>query len=157
MNRARRIFSRMRTALLTSIDSNTHFSLLPAVLCLALVWPFGGGWKSVNLMAGASAPAAQGVVKYKTSENGNVELQIEVRSLAPPGSLLPPENAYVAWIQPPGRTVQNLGRLKINGKEQADLNTETAFKRFHLFITAEHNQQTQTPEGPTILSADVTP
>ena len=102
MKRAHRIFSRLQAARFMPFNSNTHLSLLPAVLCVALIWPFGGGWKSVNLMAGAGAPAAQGVIKYKTGGNGNVELQIEVRSLAPPDSLLPPENAYVAWIQPPG-------------------------------------------------------
>lgn len=156
MNRARHIFSRLQAARLAPFDSNAHFSvLLPAVLCFALIWPFGGGWKTVNLMPGADAPAAQGAVKYKTGGNGNVELQIDTRSLAPPDSLLPPENVYVVWIEPPGRSAQNLGRLKINGKEQADLSAETPFKRFHVFITAEHNQQIQTPQGPTVLSADV--
>lgn len=136
--------------------SNRHFAArMPAVLCLALIWPFGGGWKTVNLMAGANTPAAQGIVKYKTSGNGNTELQIETRSLAPPSSLTPPENAYVAWIHPPGQAIQNLGQLKVNGKEQADLDTETAYKRFHIFITAEQDAQMQQPEGPTVLSADV--
>lgn len=156
MNIARRAFARLRAARFASFSSNAFFSaLMPAVLCFAMVWPFGGGWKTVNLMAGADSPAAQGVVKYKTSGNGNTALQIDTRSLAAPSSLTPAENAYVVWIQPPGQTTQNLGELKVNDKEQADLSTETAFKRFHIFITAEQNAQIQQPEGPTVLSADV--
>lgn len=156
MNTARRAFARLRAAKFTSFSSKPFFPvLLPAVLCFAMVWPFGGGWKTVNLMAGADSPAAQGVIKYKTSGNGNTALQIETRSLAPPSSLTPPENAYVVWIRPPGQATQNLGELKVNDKEQSNLNTETAFKRFHIFITAEQNAQIQEPQGPTVLSADV--
>lgn len=136
--------------------SRLHFhAAIPVVLCLALVWPLKHGWKTVNLLASAGAPAAQGVVKYKPSSNGNIELQIEVRSLAEPSSLTPPENAYVVWIQPPGQATQNLGQLKVNGKERADLNTETPYKRFHIFITAEQDAQLQSPKGSTVLSADV--
>ena len=148
--------TRLEALLSWHFDSNCHFAaVLPAVLCMALLWPFGAGWKTESLMAGASNPAAQGVVKYKTGGNGNTQLQIETRSLAPPSSMTPPENAYVAWIQPPGQSVQNLGQLKVNGKEQADLNTETAYKRFHIFITAEENPRLPAPQGPTVLSADV--
>lgn len=155
MNRATHLSKRLR-AWFAPFGSNAHYSfLLPAALCFAFIWPFGGGWNTVNLMAGASAAAAQGVVKYKTSGNDNIKLQIDARSLAPPSSLTPPENVYVAWIEPPGKGVQNVGQLKVNGKEQAELDTETAFKRFHIFITAEQNAQAQQPEGPTILSADV--
>lgn len=156
VNAVRWAYARLQAAIVTPFGSNAFFpAVLPMVLCLAMVWPFGGGWKTVNLMAGSGSPAAQGVVKFKTSGNGNTALEIATRSLAPPSSLTPAENAYVVWIQPPGQAVQNLGELKINGKEQADLNTETAFKRFHIFITAEQNAQIQQPQGPTVLSADV--
>lgn len=156
MHKAHCLSKRLRNALQARFGPNAHYAfMLPAVLCLALIWPFGGGWNTVNLMAGATSPAAQGVVKYKTSGNDNIKLQIDAQSLAPPSSLMPPENVYVAWIRPPGQSVQNLGQLKVNGKEQAQLDTVTAFKRFHIFITAEQNAQTQQPEGPTILSADV--
>lgn len=155
MNRATHLSRRLRVWF-APFGSNAHYSfVLPAALCFAFIWPFGGGWKTVNLMAGSTSAAAQGVVKYKISGNDNIDMHIDTRSLAPPSSLTPPENVYVVWVQPPGQSVQNLGQLKVNGKEQGELDTETAFKRFHIFITAEQNAQTQQPEGPTILSADV--
>jgi hypothetical protein len=153
---AREAYARFRFAWCAPFNSRVVFpSDLPAVLCFALIWPFGGGWKDVHMMAGTVTPAATGTVKYKTSENGNTELRIDAGSLAPPSSLTPPENAYVAWIQPPGQAVQNIGRLNVNDKEHGELDTKTAYKRFHIFITAEENAGLGAPQGPMVLSADV--
>lgn len=131
-------------------------ALLPAVLCFALIWPFGGGWKSVAMMAGTQTPAATGTVRFKVGDNGNTELDVKTQNLAAPSSLTPPMNTYVLWIQPPGQDAQNRGEMKVGGNEQAELKTEIPQKRFHIFITAEQNGQTAMPQGPTVLSADVT-
>ncbi len=130
-------------------------SVLPVVLCFALIWPFSG-WKSVDMMAGSTTPGARGTVKFKTGANGNIELDVEAHALAAPSSLAPPENHYVVWIQPPGKRAHDLGALDVGDHEQGELKTVTPEKRFRVLITAEQNVNESEPMGPTVLSATVT-
>jgi hypothetical protein len=130
------------------------FALVPFLLGLAFIWPFHDGTK-VEMMAGKDTSAARGTITIKNGANGNVALDIKAASLASPNSLTPPENAYVVWLQRPGQEPQNLGEFRVDKKESGELHTETAFKRFKIFITAEQNAQTEVPQGPSVLSADV--
>lgn len=106
-------------------------------------------------MAGTDAPAAHGAVILNQGNNGNREIEVKTSSLAAPGLLKPPENAYVVWLQEPGHDPQNVGQLKVDSKGDGDLHTVSAFRRFKLFITAEENAQAHAPEGMEILSADI--
>ncbi|HEX3661033.1 MAG TPA: hypothetical protein VHU89_06355 [Acidobacteriaceae bacterium] len=135
--------------------STTLASAAPMIVCLAFIWPFGGGGRTVHMMAGNVTPAPQGTVQVKTGNNGNTTLDVKARALAPPSSLTPAENAYVLWIQPPDQAAQNQGRIKVDSSENAELQTRTPYKRFKVFITAEENAKAQTPMGPKVLSADV--
>lgn len=132
----------------------TMASVAPLVVCLAFLWPFGGGRK-VQMMAGNVTPGARGTVQVDTGNNGNTTLDVKAQSLAPPSSLTPAENAYVLWIQPPDQAPQNEGQIKVDHHENAELHTKTAYRRFRVFITAEQNAKTQMPGGPKVLSADV--
>jgi hypothetical protein len=136
------------------IRQNRLFSATPVLLCLAFVWPFGGGNK-VQMMAGTSTPGANATITVKKGSNGNTALDIKAKNLAQPSSLSPPENVYVVWIQAPDQMPQNEGRLRVNSKEQAEIHTSTSYKRFSVKITAEQNAQVQEPTGPSILSADI--
>lgn len=107
------------------------------------------------MMAGQATPAARGTIAVSTGNNGNTELDLKVRALAPPSSLTPAENVYVVWIQPPGQNAENRGELRVDGHEDGELRVESPHKRFKLFITAEQNAQAQMPQGPQVLSADV--
>jgi hypothetical protein len=140
-----------------ALKPKTHFyGFLPAVLCLAMVWPFGSGWHTVNMMAGSATPGARGTVKFKIGDNGNTELDIETHALAAPSSLEPPANHYVVWIEPPGKPAHDLGALSVGQHENGELKTVTPYKRFRIFISAEQNSQESMPSGPTVLSATVT-
>lgn len=146
----------LRTVWAGPFSPRIHFpAVFPVVLCFALIWPFGG-WKSVHMLAGANTPGAQGTVKFKVGDNGNINLDVLTRSLAPPSSLNPPENTYVVWVQPPGMAPKNYGALKVNSQEQGELKTETPYKRFKIFITAEENPQVEAPMAAPVLSADIT-
>jgi hypothetical protein len=132
------------------------FIFLPALLCLAFFWPFnGGGSKKIQMMAGNETPAAQATVTAQIGKNDNTELNIKAHALAQPSSLTPPANVYVVWVQPPGDSPKNLGELNVDNKLNGELHTETPYKRFSIFITAEKDAQVQQPQGPRILSADV--
>lgn len=136
------------------LRSQSFYGILPVVVCLALLWPFGGGRK-VDMMSGTKTPGAGGVIIVKKGGNGNTSLDIKAHSLAPPSSLTPAENVYVVWIEPPGHSAQNHGQVAVNQHENAEIHTETPYKRFKVFITAEQNAQVRMPEGPRVLSATV--
>jgi hypothetical protein len=138
----------------SSSQYSYSFALIPLLLGLAFIWPFGGGTK-VEMMAGRDTSAARGTITIKNGSNGNVALDIKTASLASPTSLTPPANAYVVWLEQPGQEPQNLGELRVDKKENGELHTETAFKRFKIFITAEQNAQATMPQGPPVLSAEV--
>lgn len=107
------------------------------------------------MMAGTPTPAARATITITTGNNGNEDLDIKAHALAVPSSLTPPENVYVVWIEPPGHEPQNHGELRVDQHLQGELQTETPYKRFSVFITAEQNAQEREPEGPKVLSADV--
>lgn len=109
----------------------------------------------MQMMAGESNPAARCTIHLHTGDNGNTELDMKANSLAAPSALTPPKNAYIVWIQPPDEAPQNHGQITIDKNQRAELKTETPYKRFKVFITAEDEGQMQAPEGPTVLSADV--
>ena len=154
MKTAREIVALLRLHRPGGRQSVTLFGIAPLALALAFVWPFGGGGRKIQLMAGSVTPAAHGTVTVKIGQNGNTDLDIKAGSLAPPSSLTPAENVYVVWIESPGHDPQNCGQLQPGQKENAELHTETAYKSFKLFITAQQNAQAQEPSGPQILSAD---
>jgi hypothetical protein len=137
-------------------DPNLQFfaALAPMLLALILFWPFGGGQK-VPMVAGTQTPAAHGTVTVHNGSNNNAKVDLKVEGLAKPSSLTPPANAYVVWIQPPGQPAQNQGEVKVDKNLNGQLHTDTPYKRFKLFITAEQNAQVQSPTGPQVLTADV--
>lgn len=131
-----------------------YFAALPAVLALAFFWPFGGG-KKVPMNSAKEVPAAHGVVHYKSTDNGNTQVNVEAKALARPSSLTPPENTYVVWFQPSGKDPIDQGALKVDGNLSGSLKTVTPYKSFKVFITAEKYPQPEQPQGPTVLSADI--
>ncbi|HVB88255.1 MAG TPA: hypothetical protein VNK23_16460 [Candidatus Dormibacteraeota bacterium] len=83
-----------------------------AMGALLMFWPFGGSsGKTFHLMPGPMAPAASGTVKVSRSKNntGNLDVDIKVQNLALPGSLHPPANDYIVWIQPHGQQPMKQG------------------------------------------------
>lgn len=131
-----------------------HYAVLPLILGLVLIWPFGGG-KNVKMMAGTDTPAAQGTINVRHGDNHNTKLDIKVHALAQPSSLHPPANVYVVWVQPPGQNPKNAGEIAVNNNLDGELKAVTPYKRFKVFITAEQNAQAESPQGPQVLSADV--
>jgi hypothetical protein len=135
--------------------TNRFAALMPLIFCLAFFWPFGGGGKNIQMTAGRQTPAAHGTVNVKTGDNGNTRLKIDVKDLAEPGALMPPQNVYIVWVQPSGKKPHNEGALMVDKNLQGELKTTTPFANFSIFITAEKNTETQQPQGPHVLSAYV--
>ena len=138
-----------------AVVPNRYFSVLPALVFLAVFWPFGSGGKKILMNSAQEVPAAHGLIHAKTTDNGNTQVDIKVRALAQPSALTPAQGTYVVWIQPPGHDPVNEGALKVDGDLKGEMTTTTPYKDFKVFVTAEKYAQVQQPAGPTVLSAQV--
>jgi hypothetical protein len=126
------------------------------LFALAFIWPFGGGGTKVQMAANArQTPGAQGTITLSNGSNNNTRVDVKVKDLASPSSLKQPAEVYVVWFQPDNQSPKNEGQINIRPNETGELKTETPFKHFKVFITAEKSPTTTTPTGPQVLNATV--
>jgi hypothetical protein len=126
-----------------------------ALLVLLLTGVVGIASASVTLPLGSSSeiPAAQGKVRLNKTKNGNVEIKLNVKHLAPAGRITPGASVFVVWARglAPGAEAQNLGALKTDKNLNGKLTAGTAMSSFDLFITCEQAQTATFPAGPELL------
>lgn len=115
---------------------------------------------ALTLPLGSSSeiPAAEGTARLNATKNGNVEIRLSVKHLAPPGRITPGANVFVVWVQglAPGSEAQNLGALKVDKNLNAKLRAVTAMPSFDLFITCEQSQTVTAPSTLRLLPLNYT-
>jgi len=126
-----------------------------ALLALLLTGVVATASAAVTLQLGSSSeiPAAEGKIKLKTTRNGNVEIKLEVKHLAPPGRIVPGASVFVVWARglAPAAEAQNLGALKTDKNLKGKIRADTAMSSFDLFITCEQSQTVTVPAAPELL------
>lgn len=150
-----RTFKSIKPSRLPFSNGARYSAVVPAVLGLMLLWPFGDSAKKVSMTPGKEDPAAHGTVAVKTGHNGNTRVDITTDALAQPSALTPPANTYVVWFQPNGQDARDMGALRVNNKLHGTLDTTSPYRAFKVFITAENEPNPTKPHGPRVLSADV--
>ena len=109
----------------------------------------------VTLPLGNSSeiPAAQGKVRLHSTKNGNVEIRLSVKHLAPPGRITPGTDVFVVWARglAAGAEAQNLGALKVDKNLSGKITAVTAMSSFDLFLTCEQSQTATVPSTPELL------
>jgi hypothetical protein len=112
-----------------------------------------GAATTLQLGSSSEIPAAQGKVRLRNTRNGNVEIKLEVKHLAPPGRITPGGNVFVVWVRglAAGAEAQNLGALVVDKNLNGKLTTVTAMSSFDLFITSEQSQSVTFPATPELL------
>jgi hypothetical protein len=100
-------------------------------------------------------PAGQGTVQATKTDNGNTELQIEVKHLAPPSRLAPDASTYVVWIKPHNAPMQNVGALEVDDDLVGKLTTTTPHKASRLTVTPEASPQATSPSHDPVFESDV--
>src|SRR6185312_9075511 len=155
MIRTGQAFPSVKTSWLPIPNSIRYSALIPGVVGMMLLWPFGDSAKKVSMTAAKEVPAAQGTVSVKTGKNGNTQVDVSTKALAQPSALTPPAETYVVWFQPPNQSPKNMGALKVDNSLKGKLDTVAPYRQFKVFITAEKQQNVASPHGTHVLSANV--
>lgn len=145
----------VKTSWLPIPNSIRYSALIPGVVGMMLLWPFGDTAKKVSMTPAKEVPAAHGTVSVKTGKNGNTEVAVTTKALAQPSALTPPAETYVVWFQPPDQSPKNMGALRVDNSLKGKLDTVAPYRQFKVFITAEKQQNVESPHGMHVLSADV--
>ena len=126
-----------------------------ALLVLLLTGGVAAASAATKLPLGSSPqiPAAQGKVGLKSTKNGNVEIKLSVKHLAPPGRITPGATVFVVWVRglAPFAEAQNLGALRVDKNLDGKLTAVTAMSSFDLFLTCEQSQTVTVPATPELL------
>lgn len=129
-----------------------------AVLLFGFLGLFGPSGRTFHLTPGKMVPAATGTVNVsKDTNNGNLKLDLKVKNLALPGSLTPPADDYVVWLEPyaeHGSPVKQ-GSLGVDGKLNGELKTETSSKNFNVLVTAEQSGSVSKPSDRVVLQGHI--
>jgi hypothetical protein len=101
-------------------------------------------------------PATIAVVHANSDRNGNLDITLDAKHLAPPDRLSQPHQAYVIWIQAPGKQPEELGQLRVNTDNmEASFRTKTPYHSFDIFVTAEDNTRPEMPSSVEVLRGSV--
>lgn len=128
---------------------------IPLILSAAMLWPPLGGAQKIQMTPSRQTPAAIGTIMVKNGKNQNTDVTIKVQHLAEPAALAHPADVYVVWFQPDGQKPKNEGQIMVQPNRSGELKTQTSYKHFQAFITAETNPRVEQPSGEHVLSASV--
>lgn len=98
-------------------------------------------------------PAAEAVLKIDENKSNNYELELKVENLAEPDRLTPSRRNYVVWMVTKKHGTINIGNLKVNRKNKAELETVTPYKPVRVFITAEDGDKVVLPSTQVVLDS----
>lgn len=108
-----------------------------------------------KMRSGAGVPASQGTVETSTGDNGNTELTIRVKHLAPPSKVASDATVYIVWIQPKNGTKQSVGALQLDKDLEGVLETVTPQRHFDVIVTPEPSAQVSQPTHDPVFTASV--
>lgn len=112
--------------------------------------------KSPQPMAsGAGVPASEGTVRATKGDNGNTNLAVRVKHLAPAYKVQPDATVYVVWLQQPDQPKQNIGGLVLDKNLEGSLDTVTPFRRFTVMVTPEASGTVEQPTHDSVFTAQV--
>ena len=111
--------------------------------------------KPHEMHSASAVPAAEGTVKATEDNNGNTNVSIQVKHLAPPSKVASDATVYVVWIKPRNSDVQNVGALTLSHDLEGSLETVTPHRRFQVMVTPEPSGQVVRATHPPVFTADV--
>ena len=115
--------------------------------------------KKVGFLSSSIVPAARGYIKVKRDFNENYLIQVKISNLAEVNRLQPSKQVYVVWMLTDHEITVNIGQINssttfLSTKLKASFKSVSASKPIKIFITAEEDPSTQSPDERIILSTD---
>jgi hypothetical protein len=115
--------------------------------------------KKVAFLSSSIVPAARGYVKVKRDINENFLIQVKISNLAEVNRLQPSKQVYLVWMITDHEITDNIGQINssttfLSTKLKASFKKMSASKPIKIFITAEEDAITQTPNEQVILTTD---
>jgi hypothetical protein len=109
--------------------------------------------ETMTLGPSPQIPAAEGKAHLSKTKNGDVEIKLTIKHLAPPERIVPGANVFMVWVRGLARDAQaqNLGALRVDKELNAKMTAITALTSFDLFITCEPSQTVTVPGTPELL------
>ena len=115
--------------------------------------PKGPSWP---LRVSADIPSAQGIVKVLSTQGPKQKVRIEVQYLPPPDRVSAHATTYVVWLVPAGENEpRNFGALRLGVSLKGELEIQTPFPEFEVFVTAEATATVTRPTNRQLLMASV--
>ena len=102
-------------------------------------------------------PSAQGTATVSTTDDGNTQVDVEVKHLASPAKISPEATTFVVWVKDNYNETnpQNLGALKIDSDLNGKLTALTPLKSFDIYVTAEASPTATEPSNDPVLRTSV--
>jgi hypothetical protein len=115
--------------------------------------------KKIGFLSSSIVPAARGYVKVKRDINENFLIQVKISNLAEVNRLQPSKQVYLVWMITDHEITDNIGQINssttfLSTKLKASFLKVSVSKPIKIFITAEEDAITQTPNEQIILSTD---
>jgi hypothetical protein len=115
--------------------------------------------KKFVFLSSSIVPAARGYVKVTRDNNKNYIITLKVSNLAEVNRLQPSKQAYVVWMITDQEITKNIGQLNssttfLSTKLKASYETSSSSKPIKIFITAEDDAGTQSPNEQVVLTTD---
>jgi hypothetical protein len=114
-----------------------------------------GCTKPQAMVSASDVPASQGTVKVTEGDNGNTNISLRVKHLAPPPKMASDSTVYVVWLQPRDGAKQNIGALTLNSNLEGSLDTVTPHRRFQLTVTPEPSGLAAQPSHDPVFTTEV--
>jgi hypothetical protein len=115
--------------------------------------------KKISFLSSSVVPAARGYVKVKRDNNKNYVIRVQISNLAEVNRLQPSKQAYVVWMISNREITGSIGQIIssttfLSTKLKASFTKVSAAKPIKLFITAENDATTKTPDEQVIITTD---
>jgi hypothetical protein len=141
---------RSRTAIVRRVVLAVAMSAVVALAGMQL-----GCARSQAMHSGSGVPASEGTVTATVGDNGNTNVSVRVKHLAPPANVEPDATVYVVWIQAENASKQSVGALVPDDDLEGRLDTVTPHQRFLVSVTPEPNGHVAYPTHAPVFTSNV--
>jgi hypothetical protein len=116
---------------------------------------FGSSNVKQPMNASIENTSGEGTVEAEQGENGNTDIEVQVKHLSSPSKVEADASVYVVWLQPANAKIQNLGALQVDDDLVGTFNTTTPHRSFTLSVTPEPSARMAEPSHRAVFTSEV--